>query len=196
MVGLMLVALPFVMLQRIYQPYNVTTQIDSEVLFVKMAGVYQGEADVRFYFTRASLSAASTFVGDPVLMGHDWVNPSAAVGVVTQADVKFDEKNKTYYIEMICEIKDPYAIQQIKKGLFNKLSIGFSIDSMICSLDYKDMTQCPHQNGHYYNMNGIQVIARGIVVKMTGQEISFVNVPASPNARVLEWSLTPFPTSK
>lgn len=194
MVGLMLVALPFVMLQRVYQPYNITQTAD--VLFVKVAGVYQGNADMRFYFTKASLSSAQTFVGDPVLMGHDWVNPRAAVGVVTSATVEFDKENKSYYIQMIFEIRDPYAIQQIQKGLFNKLSIGFNIDSMICSLDQKDMTQCPHQNGHSYDVNGVQVIARGIVMKMTGQEISFVNVPASPNARVLEWSRTPFSTSK
>jgi len=168
----------------------------SGTLYVRAAAVYEGNADQRFYFTKAALMNNSSFIGDPVLMGHDWINPNAAVGIITHTALRYDSELKSHYIEMVFEIKDGYAAHKIKQGLFNKLSIGFSIDKMVCSIDGKDMRNCEHDSGHYYNVNNNIMLARGIVIRITGQEVSFVNVPASANARILEWSNKPFTTSK
>lgn len=161
-------------------------------LYVRAGAVYDGKIDQRFLLDKDVMrEAAESFVGCPVLMAHDWVDPNAAVGVIKAAALRYDPKLKQHYIEMVLEIKDEVAIEKIKRGLFNKFSIGFTIEKMICPLDGKDMRFCKHAPGHYYEENGVFRLARGVIKKFTGTELSFINVPASPPARVLEWSHKP-----
>jgi hypothetical protein len=111
-----------------------------------------------------------------------------SVGVVIKADIRYDEERELHYLETIFKILDANAMQRIKNGLFNSLSISFELVKVTCTLDGTDMNTCKHDPGYRYSKNGRYVFARGIVWGMFGREISFVNVPASKPARVLEWS--------
>lgn len=163
-----------------------------ESLYVRVAAVYSGNVDNRFNMTyEAMVDASASFVNRPVLMGHDWRDPNAAVGVIKAAVVKYDKDLKRYYIEMIFEIKSAHAISMIKKGLFSNLSIGFVSERTLCPLDGQEMSFCQHVPGRYYKEGDVWRLARGIVKKIVGKEVSFINVPASDPARVLEWSHTP-----
>jgi hypothetical protein len=165
-------------------------------LYVRAGAVYEGKMDNRFLFEKDAMKEdAASFVGCPVLMGHDWVNPNATIGVISASSLRYDKESKQFYIEMILEIKSEEAIEKIKQGLFKKISIGFTTDKIICPLDGKDMKFCKHSPGQYYEEGGIYRLARGIVKRFTGKELSFINVPASPPARVLEWSYEPLELS-
>lgn len=192
--GMLLVMTIFLMGGTVW--FNCTSNDSDSVLYVRAAAVYEGEADNRFFFTKTCLAGASSFVGDPVLMGHNWVDPNAAVGVIVNAQLKYDSSLKSHYIEMVFKITDNYAVHKIKQGLFNKLSIGFTINRMVCSICSNDMKHCAHSPGQYYKVGCTNVLARGLVINMIGQEVSFVNVPASANARVLEWSHKSFVVRK
>ena len=162
---------------------------DGEVLYVRAAAVYEGAIDERYSITEEALSAAArSFVGKPVLLGHDWINPQVCVGVITDSDVRYDSDLGTHYIEMVLVISDKDAIARIKKGLYHRLSIGFVISAIKCSIDGQDMRFCQHNVGMWYQVGGRLLLARGIVYNFNGLELSFVNVPASPMARVLDWS--------
>lgn len=175
-----------------YQPPDDAVTIASDTLFVRAAAIYTGNVDSRYVVTYESLvDAASSFVGCPVLMGHDWKDPNAAVGIIKEAMIKYDIKLNKYYLEMILEIKSAYAVNMIKKGLFSKLSIGFISERTLCPLDGKNMLFCEHTPGRYYKEGDVWRLARGIVKKFVGKEVSFINVPASEPARVLEWSHKP-----
>ena len=176
--------------------HNRSIENQSPVLYVRAGAVYDGKVDQRFLLDKDVMKdAAESFVDCPVLMGHDWSNPNAAIGIIRASALRYDSELKQYYIEMILEIKSEAAIAKIKQGLFKKLSIGFVIDKMICPLDGKDMRFCKHMPGAYYEEGGVYRLARGVVKKFTGKELSFTNVPASPPARVLEWSHKPLELS-
>lgn len=165
-------------------------------LYVRAGAVYDGKIDQRFSLDKDVMKeAAASFVGCPVLMGHEWADPNAAIGIIKASALRYDPVLKQYYIEMILEIKSDMAIEKIKLGLFNKLSIGFVVDKMICPLDGKDMRFCKHNPGQYYEEGGVYRLARGIIKSFLGKELSFINVPASPPARVLEWSYRPLELS-
>lgn len=167
--------------------FNVT--ISDDELFVRVAAVYEGGIDHRYWVTEDSLrSAAPTFVGQPVLMGHEQKDPRSCIGVVIASEVRYDWQLETHYIEMILSIRDEYAMGRVKAGLFNKLSIGFEATSVACNICGGSMLTCSHENGIGYRTRFGQIFARGIINDFEGLEISFVNVPASRPARVLEWS--------
>lgn len=187
------VVLPSVIAPRPHHNYAVTA---GPTLYVRAGAVYDGKVDNRFLLDKDVMKeAAESFVGCPVLMGHDWRDPNAAVGIIRSSALRYDPKLKQFYIEMILEIKDEVAIEKIKRGLFNKLSIGFVVEKMICPLDGKDMKFCKHAAGNYYEEGGVYRLARGIIKQFIGKELSFINVPASPPARVLEWSHKPLELS-
>jgi hypothetical protein len=153
-------------------------------LYVKIAAVYEGKIDTRFWITKNSLENAKTFIGDALIINHDQKDIMSAVGKIIDADIRYDKSLKLYYIEVIAEVTDPLAIDKIQKALFNKVSIGFMPILVQCSLCSYDMLHCEHDPGHYYN----GTLARGVVWQLEGLELSFVNIPASEHARTLEWS--------
>lgn len=162
---------------------------EQEILYVRVAAVYEGVIDDRYYMTEEALrTSASSFIGKPVLLGHNWINPQVCIGTTIASDIRYDADHNAHYIEMILAINDEDAIMRIKKGLYSRLSIGFVVNTIKCSIDGKDMKLCPHIVGKLYQIDDKVLLARGIVYNFDGVELSFVNVPASPMARVLDWS--------
>jgi hypothetical protein len=175
---------------------NETLTVEYDVLYARAAIVYEGDIDQRFYMTRIALiKSAPTFIGKPVLMGHEWADPYACVGEIISVSVAFDDELNRYYIEAIFIIRDREAIIRTTKGLFKRLSIGSEFIDIRCSIDSKDMLTCGHVPGQHELVNGKTVTAIGVIYQLSGLETSFVNVPASVPSRILELSYSPFEIS-
>lgn len=161
-------------------------------LWVRIAAIYEGNAGDKWNIPKETLETiASSFINKPVLLGHDMVNPYVRVGTIIDSGMRFDGTHKQWYIEMICTINDDVAIDRIHRKLFDSVSIGFQIDEIICSIDSLDMRLCPHVSGKWYNINNKSELAVGTIKKAKGLEVSFINVPASPHAKIIEFSNRP-----
>lgn len=174
-----------------------TRQVNDR-FYVRIAAVYAGDLDTRFYIPEPTLeTSGQSFLGKPILMGHDWKDPQACIGRIVAVGTRFDKGLKTKYIEVIAYIDGRDAIDRIKRGLFYAVSIGISDIKATCGIDGVNiLIDQRHELGRYYNMDGKPVPARAILLGFEGREISFINVPGSPNARVLEWSPSPLKLSE
>lgn len=161
------------------------------VLYVRLAAVYDGDlnASTAAFIRKDVLEAgAPSFVNVPVLLAHEHIDLDKCIGRTIAARLAYDTTRKQYYIEIDAKIVDPAAISKIKDGLYYSISVGFHIDNAVCSIDNLFPKECPHKPGEYYKVNGQWVIARIIPSKITGLEVSFVNVPGSAGARILDMS--------
>lgn len=86
-------------------------------------------------------------------------------------------------------ITDPDAIKKIIDGRFLSVSAGHSTDQMLCSVCGDSIRTCDHLPGKFYSEDS-EVSADegsmcyGITTNMTYHEVSFVNLPAQPPAKV------------
>lgn len=177
-----------------HQPQPQSQVQVEQALYIKLAAVYEGE----FNGSPAAIvekdileKAAASFVDVPILMAHDYGNLSACIGRTTGARVAYDQGRQQYYLEVDAKIVDPAAAFKIKNGLYYSVSIGFRCEELTCSLDGMDTKECRHHPGEFYKIDGVYKMARAKFKKMVGLEISFVNVPGSRNARVLNFSNDP-----
>ena len=151
--------------------------------YARIAAIYEGNVDWRFYVTSKILEQmAPQFIGKPMLLGHNWANPDMCVGRVVDAAVKQDRFGK--YVEVIVKINSDEAAEFLKRNRYHSVSIGFETLKEICLIDGTE--DCSHQAGHRYKVGDKYHVARKVLVEVRIHEVSFVNVPASPNARVLE----------
>lgn len=170
-------------------------QSNSDELYVRIAAVYEGKIDERFWMTKTAIdTGADTFINDMLLTEHDQGSLAAAVGFITSAGMRYDDRLKVHYLEVIAKVTDPLTIYKIKKQLYSKVSIGFHLKVVVCSECGKDMKTCGHIPGEPIEQ-GSSAKAHGIVISISGMELSFVNIPASEHARVLKWSHSPLELS-
>lgn len=91
-------------------------------------------------------------------------------------------------------ITDPESIQKIIDGRYITVSAGHTTDSMTCSICDKSIMKCDHWPGKYYDQEGEEVDASDgfmcfyITGNMNYDEISFVNMPAQPPAKLLNFN--------
>lgn len=163
-----------------------------DVYIAKIAAVYDGNLDGSkgAVVTKEVLEAAApSFVNVPILLNHEHADVDKCIGRTTAAKVAFDTVRKQYYLEVTARIVDPQAVIKIKNGLYYAVSVSFSIDDATCSIDNLDIRgECPHIFGRPYKVNNKWVVARAVLKHITGLEISFVNVPGSAGARILNFS--------
>lgn len=157
--------------------------------YARIAAVYEGDIDWRFYVTPQMLeSMAPQMPGKPMLLGHEWGDPNVCVGRIVEAAVKQDKFG--HYLEVIVLINNDDSVDKIRRMAYHSVSIGFIKIKSLCMIDGKE--DCSHQPGHEYTISGPtgphKVIARFILQEVMMCEVSFVNVPASAHARVLELS--------
>ena len=89
------------------------------------------------------------------------------------------------YADVVARITDPEAIDKIIDNRFLTVSIGASTDKAICSIckqDWVDEGPCEHRPGQMYDEKPAFIIAGNLIY----EEVSFVNSPADPFARVIE----------
>jgi hypothetical protein len=160
-------------------------------LYVRLAAVYDGDFNGSMGATVSKEvleAAAQSFANVPILLSHEHHDLEACVGRTVSAKLAYDQIRKQYYLEVIAKITSPAAITKIKNGLYHSVSVSFVVDDAICSIDNLNIRDCPHSMGKPYKVNGKWEVARAMLKHVTGLEISFVNIPGSAGARILNSS--------
>lgn len=160
-------------------------------LYVKLAAIYDGDFNGSLgglVSKDVLVAAAPSFANVPILLSHEHHDLDACVGRTISSRLAYDVTRKQYYIEVVAKIVSPDAVVKIKNGLYHSVSVSFSIDEATCSIDNLDIRECPHKMGTPYKVNGKWQTARAILKHITGMEISFVNIPGSAGARILNSS--------
>lgn len=91
-------------------------------------------------------------------------------------------------------INDPDTIKKILDGRFISVSAGHHTDMVICSVCGESIMACNHMPGRRYNEEGEKTdkeegqLCYVITNKMTYDELSFVNVPAQPSAKLINFN--------
>lgn len=119
----------------------------------------------------------------PVIKNHNTYEEPLG-RVVKQEFKKSIIDPEKFTIQLHLEISDPDTIQKVMDGRYHTLSIGGATDSCVCSICGKDILKegyCGHWKGRTYEGK----TAHWTVGQMEFEEISFVNVPADGNARVI-----------
>lgn len=169
----------------------------TDALYCKLAAFYAGEAN-GWYLGRDVLEEYhDTWIGRNVLLGHKWKETRSCVGIITETGVRYDKELKTHYCEMIIKITDEDAIKKVRSGIYRFVSIGMSDVYGLCNIDDKRLyyktfnfdSTCPECE--HNKVTGSIWFPDAIIDRFTGQEVSFVNVPASRWARVLSYSKNP-----
>ena len=99
-------------------------------------------------------------------------------------------------------ITDTESIEKIIDGRYISVSAGHSTDSMTCSICDKSIMKCDHWPGKYYNDEGEETDAENgflcfyITGNMTYDELSFVNMPAQPPAKLVNFRWEDFDKTK
>lgn len=119
----------------------------------------------------------------PVIKNHNtWEEPNGRVKEASFRDSLLKPETKT--IELKLKITDPDVIQKVLDGRYQTLSIGGATNEARCSICAKNVVSegwCGHSKGKSYEGKE----AYWIIGEMEFNEISWVNVPADVNARVV-----------
>lgn len=119
----------------------------------------------------------------PILKNHDpYSEPLGRV-----AEARYIEKTTAGApgIEVVAEISDPDAVDKVKDGRYYTVSIGADTDALYCSICNQNILEegrCDHWKGEVYD--GQKAYWR--VGNLWFSELSFVNMPADENARVID----------
>lgn len=105
-------------------------------------------------------------------------------------------------VTITADIPDPESIQKIIDGRYLSVSSGHETDSMTCSVCEKSIMKCDHWPGKYYDTEGEETDAENgflcfyITGNMNYTEVSFVNMPAQPPARLVNFKWEDFQKDK
>jgi archaellum component FlaC len=92
-------------------------------------------------------------------------------------------------------ISDPDSIKKITDSRFLSVSAGHSSPMLLCSTCGDSVMECSHMPGKKYGADGEPdedsgTICYAITGPMTYHELSFVNLPASPSAKLVNFNWT------
>lgn len=98
------------------------------------------------------------------------------------------------YINVLAEISDPAAIQKILDGRYSSVSVGFTTHKALCSVCGEDWLadsagDCEHRPGRTYEIDDNTFKCFLVTGLMDYREVSFVNIPGSPNAKTISNNL-------
>ena len=163
------------------------------------------EADRDYeYFTKKGLDVlADLFIGKTFIQDHSWRSGNQhsrifktevvrVPGKTVEGETK--TKGQPYYQlkAWAYTIKKGHEnlIEDIEAGILKEVSVGFSIDDLICDIcgnSFYDGANCSHWPGRKYKVNGEDLTC---YLHMKGPkeayEVSFVAVPAQPAAGVVK----------
>lgn len=101
-------------------------------------------------------------------------------------------------VTIVANISDAESIQKIIDGRYLSVSAGHETNSMTCSICGKSIAKCDHWPGKFYNEEGEETDAEDgfmcyyITGDMQYNEISFVNMPAQPPAKLINFKWEDF----
>ncbi|RMG43028.1 MAG: hypothetical protein D6732_00515 [Methanobacteriota archaeon] len=175
--------------------------------------VYPGLKVARSYKTYFSKDKGGASEYDvPILKHHD-ATKSDPVGRVVYAeflklksgeDFRKDflhpdrEGKGSGVVRVTAEITDSDTIEKILDGRLISVSSGHIARQMKCSICGDDLippllklftgkeSECDHVPGQEYKVDGQKRLCYGITGDLTYKELSFVNIPAQPSAKVVQ----------
>ncbi|WPA89493.1 hypothetical protein MTATph1_CDS0006 [Moorella phage MTATph1] len=130
---------------------------------------------------RKSLSTWTTPYNKPVLTHHEIYGEP--IGRVVSADFKQSTLSGRECQELVVRLTDAEAIAKILDGRYITVSVGGVADSATCSICGTNWVEatCEHTPGETYD--GVPCVA--ILHGIEFMEVSFVNVPADQDAKVV-----------
>ena len=138
-------------------------------------------------FTDAALEQlAPMFVGKTVLMDHRW---SAASQTARVYSAGVESRGEVKQLVLRCYIPRTEAmadtITAIETGILRECSVGCAMGSAVCSICGADQmkTYCEHHAGRTYDG---QLCVMALDAPQDAYEVSFVAVPAQPDAGIIK----------
>lgn len=158
----------------------------NDSLVITVAAIHEGLTRNLTYYTgdclKESIESWVKPYNKKVLTHHN--DAGEPVGIVLSAYYALDEKCGRHATFLKLKITDKDAIEKVKDGRYNTVSIGCSIDDngARCSICGGVPYECEHYRGEIYDGK----LCYWEILSMTPDEVSFVNVPADNNAIVAE----------
>lgn len=162
---------------------------------VRIKAIHAGRTDNQHIFQGEKLkgdeelgTGAYSFTrpyNKPMLTHHDTYQDP--VGRIIAAEYVEDEKGS---IEIEVLVTDPDAIEKVKDGRYNTVSIGCRTNSAKCNICGTDRLEdwCEHRRGVEYD----GVVCGWVLGDLWFHECSFVNVPADKEAQTISWEEVDF----
>lgn len=162
---------------------------------VRIKAIHAGRTDNQHIFASEKLkgdeelgTGAYSFTkpyNKPMLTHHDTYQDP--VGRIISAEYVEDEKGS---IEIEVLVTDQDAIEKVKDGRYNTVSIGCRTNSAKCNVCGTDRLEewCEHRRGVEYD----GVVCGWLLGDLWFHECSFVNVPADKQAQTISWEEVDF----
>ena len=135
---------------------------------------------------------APLFVGVSGVFDHQWSARGQAARiyrtqVVREDGVRTQDGRPYCYLKgwayMVRTRENEGLIAEIDGGIKREVSVGCSVERVVCSVCGQDLADCPHQKGEHYEGQ----LCHGILTGATdAYEWSFVAVPAQRKAGVMK----------
>lgn len=155
-------------------------------LMVTVEGIHTGMTKNKTFYPGNALEESvptwTTPHNKPVLKNHN--EYSEPLGRIVQSEYVESTLVDKYTVRLKLEVTDPDAIEKVLDGRYLTLSVGGSANRVICSACSKDLVKegyCGHRRGQTYEGKE----AYWTIAQYTGDEISFVNMPADVHAQVI-----------
>lgn len=158
-----------------------------EVFTFRMAACdNQVDRDHERFTDKALEGLAPLFVGKTVLMDHTWSATSQTARIYA-ADVEEHGEIKQLVLRCYMPRSDATAgtVAAIEAGILRECSVGCAMGSAVCSICGTDQTKayCEHRAGKTYDG---QLCVMALDAPQDVYEVSFVAVPAQPEAGVIK----------
>lgn len=146
----------------------------------------QVDRDHERFTDKALEGLAPLFVGKTVLMDHTWSATSQTARIYA-ADVEEHGEVKQLVLRCYMPRSDATAgtVAAIEAGILRECSVGCAMGSAVCSICGTDQTKayCEHRAGKTYDG---QLCVMALDAPQDVYEVSFVAVPAQPEAGVIK----------
>lgn len=159
---------------------------DKRKLLVTVEGIHTGMTKNKTFYPGNTLEASvptwTTPHHKPVLKNHN--EYSEPLGRIVGAEYGESTITDKFTVKLKLEITDNEAIEKVLDGRYLTLSVGGSANKVTCSVCAKDLVTegyCGHRRGQTYEGKE----AYWMISNYTGDEISFVNMPADVHAQVI-----------
>lgn len=165
---------------------KVTGKGSKRKLDVTVEGIHAGMTKNKTFYPGTTLESSIGSWTDPhpkpVLKNHDtYTEP---LGRIVHAEYGNSILTASTTVKLKLSITDQDAIDKVLDGRYLTLSVGGSANSVVCSVCAKDLVKegfCGHYRGRVYDGKE----AHWIIKQYTGDEISFVNMPADVYSQVI-----------
>ena len=144
----------------------------------------QVDRDYERFDTEALPGLAKLFIGKTGIVDHRWSSDSQVARIFATEVVREEHVS---YIKAWAYIRRGGAAEEviadIEAGIKKEVSVGCAMGRAVCSVCGSEYGSCGHQKGEHYDGQLCCAILRE---PMDAYELSFVAVPAQPNAGVLK----------